>query len=92
MNDQSGRSSLWIAPTSHRSSPVRMSSAVVEDSPFFLPDGDLVFRAIEGGSNYLYRMKTDGTNRHKITPERILDSIDVSPDGRWVVAAIGKFR
>ncbi len=86
MNDQNGRSSLWIAPTSHRSSPVRMSSAVVEDSPFFLPDGDLVFRAIEGGYNYLYRMNTDGTNRRKITPERILDSIDVSPDGRWVVA------
>ena len=86
MNDKNGRSSLWIAPTSHRSSPVRISSTVVEDSPFFLPDGDLVFRAIEGGYNYLYRMKTDGTNRRKITPERILDSIDVSPDGRWVVA------
>jgi eukaryotic-like serine/threonine-protein kinase len=89
MNDQNGRSSLWIAPTSHRSSPVRMSSAAVEDSPFFLPDGDLVFRAIEGGSNYLYRMKTDGTSRHKISPERILDSVDVSPDGRWVVAVSG---
>jgi eukaryotic-like serine/threonine-protein kinase len=86
MNDQNGRSSLWIAPASHRSSPVRISSPAVEDSPFFLPDGDLVFRAIEGGSNYLYRMKTDGANRHKISPERILDSIDVSSDGRWIIA------
>ena len=85
MKDQSGHSNLWIAPTSHRSSPTRISSEAVEDSPFFLPDGDLVFRAIEGGSNFLYRMKADGTGRRKITPERILDIESVSPDGRWVV-------
>jgi len=86
MNDQSGRSNLWIAPTSRRSSPIHLTSAAVEDSPSFLPDGDLVFRAIEGGSNFLYRMKTDGTGRRKITPDRILDSDGVSPDGRWVIA------
>jgi hypothetical protein len=86
MSDQSGRSNLWIAPTSRRSSPVHISSAAVEDSPFFLPGGDLVFRAIEAGSNFLYRIKTDGTGRRKITSERILDSLAVSPDGRWVVA------
>src|ERR1700721_2336947 len=89
MKDQSGHTNLWIAPTSRRSSPVRISSAAVEDSPFFLPYGDLIFRAIEGGSNFLYRMKTDGTNRQKISQERILDSVDVSPDGRWVVAVSG---
>jgi hypothetical protein len=33
-------------------------------------------------------MKADGTGRHKITSQRILDSGAVSPDGRWVVAAI----
>jgi eukaryotic-like serine/threonine-protein kinase len=86
MNDKSGRSSLWIAPTNRRSSPVRISSTAVEDSPHFLPDGDLVFRAIEGGSNFLYRMKADGTGRRKITSDRILDAPAVSPDGRWIVA------
>ena len=30
-------------------------------------------------------MKTDGTDRRKITSERILDIESVSPDGRWVV-------
>ena len=35
MKDPSGRSSLWIAPISRRSSPVHLSSAAVEDSPFF---------------------------------------------------------
>jgi eukaryotic-like serine/threonine-protein kinase len=83
--DQSGRSNLWVAPAGRRSSPVRISSAVAEDSPFFLPGGDLVFRAVEGGSNFLYRMKIDGSVRQKITPERILDINGVSPDGRWVV-------
>jgi DNA-binding winged helix-turn-helix (wHTH) protein/Tol biopolymer transport system component len=83
-NDQSGHSNLWVAPTSRRTPPVRISSPATEDSPYFLPDGEIVFRAIEGGSNYLYRMKTDGSARKKISPERILDIYDVSPDGRWV--------
>jgi serine/threonine protein kinase/Tol biopolymer transport system component len=88
MNDQSNNASLWIAPTNRRSSPVRISSTSIEDSPYFLPDGDIVFRAIEGGSNFLYRMKADGTGRSKISPERILDTISVSPDGRWIVAGV----
>jgi eukaryotic-like serine/threonine-protein kinase len=86
MNDASGRSGLWIAPTNHRSSPVRISSNATEDSPFFLPNGDLVFRAIEGNANFVYRMKVDGTERRKVSPERIFDAITVSPDGRWFVA------
>jgi eukaryotic-like serine/threonine-protein kinase len=88
MSDQSGRSNLWIAPTSRRSAPRQFSSAFVEDQPFFLPDGDLLFRAIEGGSNFVYRMKADGTGRSKISPQRILDFLSVSSDGRWAVAAV----
>ncbi len=88
MNDQSGRSNLWVAPTNHRSSPRRIPSAAQEDSPFFLPGGDLVFRAIEGGLNSIYRMKTDGTARRRTVPDRILEIMAVSPDGRWVVAAV----
>jgi Tol biopolymer transport system component len=83
--DESGRSNLWIAPTSHRSSPVHISSPAQEDSPYFLPESDLVFRAIEGGSSFLYRMNADGSNRRKVSPERILDLAAVSPDGRWAI-------
>ncbi len=87
MNDpSSGHSSLWVAPTSRRSSPTRISSTEIEDSPHFLPDGDLVFRAVEGTSNFLYRMKPDGTGRRKLSSRRIHDIMAVSPDGRWVVA------
>jgi serine/threonine protein kinase len=88
LTEKSGHSSLWIAPTNRHSSPVRISSTAIEDSPYFLPDGDLVFRAVEGGSNFLYRMKVDGTGRRKITSELVLDAIAVSPDGRWFVAAV----
>ena len=88
MNDQSGRSGLWIAPTNRRSSPRHLSSSAIEDNPIFLPDGDLLFRAVEGGSNFIYRMKPDGTDRRKIIPDRILDIKNISPDGRWVVATV----
>jgi eukaryotic-like serine/threonine-protein kinase len=88
VNDKDGRSSLWVAPTNRRSSPTRISPpTAIEDSPFFLPDGDIVFRAIEGESNFLYRMKADGTDRRKISPHRVLDAFALSPDGLWFVAA-----
>jgi serine/threonine protein kinase/Tol biopolymer transport system component len=85
MVDQNGRSNLWVAPTNHRTSPQHISSSTVEDSPFFLADGDLAFRALESGSNFLYRMKTDGTGRRKIIPDRVLGLTGVSRDGRWVI-------
>jgi Tol biopolymer transport system component len=91
MSDPSGHSSLWVALTDHSSSPKRISLAgtETEDSPFFLPDGDLIFRAIESGSNFLYRMKADGSGRRRISPQRIFDARAVSPDGRWVIACGG---
>ena len=33
-------------------------------------------------------MKADGTGRSKISPQRVLDFLSVSPDGRWGVAAV----
>ncbi len=86
-NDPNGNSSLWIVPTSRRSSPVRISPAAsIDDSPLFLADGDVVFRSVEGGINFLNRMKSDGSGRRKITSQRVIDVVSVSPDGRWVVA------
>jgi serine/threonine protein kinase len=87
-NDAAGRASIWVAPTNRRSAPVRISSTAIEDSPRFLPDGDLIFRAVEGRSNFLYRMNADGSGRIKVRSERVLDLSTVSPDGRWVTAAV----
>jgi len=81
--DPNGLPNLWVAPTDHRSSPRHIVSSAPEDRPFFLPDGDLLFRASEGGSLFLYRMHADGSDRRKISP--IIDLASVSPDGRWAV-------
>jgi eukaryotic-like serine/threonine-protein kinase len=86
MKDQTGISHLWLATTNHRSSPRQMPSATSEDSPAFLPDGDLIFRGTENGLNFLYRIKPDGTGRQKISPNPILDFYSLSPDGRWAIA------
>jgi hypothetical protein len=83
--DAAGHAGIYVAPANRRSAPVRISTNQIEDSPSFLPEGDLVFRAFEGGSNFLYRMKADGTARRKIISERILDLFGMSPDGRWIM-------
>ena len=80
------RITIWIAPTDRSSSPVRLSSNTNDDSPLFLPNGDLAFRSVEKGRNFAYRMKSDGTSREKITNDVILDLLSVSPDGRWLIA------
>jgi eukaryotic-like serine/threonine-protein kinase len=78
---------VWVAPTDHRSAPHSITSAGNEDSPHFLPDGDLLLRVSEGSTNYLYRLRADGTNRRKTGPAHILDFSGVSPDGRWAIAS-----
>jgi eukaryotic-like serine/threonine-protein kinase len=88
MLDANERTSLWVAPTNRSSSPVRLSSSVAEDSPNFLPDGDLLFRATEGSLNYLYRSKSDGTGRHKLIPDSIFDINGLSRDGQWVLTGV----
>jgi len=88
MKDRNSVAHLWIAPTNHRSSPRQISSSEAsEESPSFLPNDALLFRAVEDGVNFLYRMKSDGTDRHKIIPDPILDFVANSPDGRWAVVA-----
>ena len=87
LKDQNGISHVWLSPTDHRTSPRELASAAGQDSPRFLPNGDLLLRATEDGKNFLYRVSQDGTQRRKITPDPILDVISVSPDGRWVLAS-----
>lgn len=82
----SGHSSIWIAPANRRHPPKSISTSPNEDSPRFLPNGDLIFRVIEGGSNFIYTMHPDGSGRRKLFPDRMLDLFAVSPDGRWIAA------
>ncbi|HXY08614.1 MAG TPA: protein kinase, partial [Terriglobales bacterium] len=84
--DRDGVSHIWVGTTDRRSSPREIPSAVSEDCPFYLPNGDLVFRRREAGHNFVYRMKTDGSARSKIISDSIDDLFSVSPDGAWLVA------
>jgi hypothetical protein len=88
MKDDKGISHLWIAPVDRRSSPQRLESRDSEDSPFFVPDGDLIYRLSRGGINYLYTRKQDGSGEKKVMEEPILNFLALSPDGKWVM--VGK--
>jgi serine/threonine protein kinase/Tol biopolymer transport system component len=83
--DEKGISHLWIASTDRRSSPQRLTSAESEDEPMFLPNGNLIYRASEGGRNYVYTRQQDGTGREKWLEKEIMDLQSVSPDGRWII-------
>lgn len=83
--DERGISQLWLASTDHRSSPWQLSSVENEDSPMFLPNGNLVYRATEGERNYIYTRQPDGSGKRKLLEEAVLDLTSVSPDGRWIV-------
>ena len=86
--DKEGHARLWLASLDLRFPPRQFQSSFDEDEPHFDPDGNLYFRAAEGVSNFLYRMKEDGSGRVKLYPGAILELSDdaVSPDGRWVLA------
>jgi eukaryotic-like serine/threonine-protein kinase len=87
VRDDAGHAHLWLAPVDRRSSPRELVSPTSQDSPWFLPSGDLVLRSIEGMQNYLYRINPDGTGRRKITPDPVFDVFSASPNGRWIVAS-----
>ena len=82
--DEKGVSHIWIASTDHRTSPQQLSSVENEDSPMFLPNGNLVYRGSEGGKNYIFTRQRDGSGRKKLLEPAILDLTAVSPDGRWI--------
>ena len=82
--EQTGVSHLWMVPADRSSSPRQLSPMASEDSPYFLPDGELLFRSTEGGSNFVYREKQDGTSRRKIISDPMFDLFAMSPDGKWV--------
>jgi Tol biopolymer transport system component len=84
MKDEKGLPHLWTASTDHRSSPRQIPSRGSEDSPRFLPNGELVYRSSEGGKNYIFTQKLDGTAKRKLNDQPILELREVSPDGRWI--------
>ena len=83
--DPQGRVRLWMADFDLRTSPQQFASTVDEDQPSFDDTGNIYFRAAEGGSNFLYRMRADGSAREKALSDPIFEFDAVSPDGQWAV-------
>jgi eukaryotic-like serine/threonine-protein kinase len=75
-------SQIWLAPLDRRTPP----RLVVEsgDQVSFGAPGELIFRSRAKG-NALARIKTDGTGFERVPTVSVLDKLDVSPDGEWVI-------
>jgi hypothetical protein len=80
-----GQWRLWLALLDRRSSPRQLPSSTSDDVPIFLPSGEIIFRAREEKSNYLCRVKEDGSGRQKVIPDPIIFLNGASPDGNWAV-------
>jgi eukaryotic-like serine/threonine-protein kinase len=87
--DENGHSKLWVAPLNRRSSPRQIPSTTIDDSVHCLPDGDVLFRAVEGQTNFVERMHVDGSGRRKVSPLPIFDLLATSPNGKWAIVQAG---
>ncbi len=83
--DADGSSHIWIAALNRRTPPQQVPTSVPADSPLFLSDTEIIFRALEDGKHYLERAHVDGSDRRKIVPHPIVGFRDISPDRKWIV-------
>jgi Tol biopolymer transport system component len=81
---ETGSSPVWIAALDGRSSP-RQIAAINARKVYPGGDGRVIFKGNENGSNFVYRVKEDGTELQKLLR---IDSagplFSASPDGRWI--------
>jgi Tol biopolymer transport system component len=92
-SNEVGRYPVWLARLNRRSSPQQVTARDARKA-FFGTSVDVLFSGQEKGTNFLYRVKEDGSD----LPERLptpdylgrqlylADSgFSVSPDGKWAV-------
>jgi serine/threonine protein kinase len=89
-SDAEGKSALWLASLDRRFPPKRLPFSSEAYRPFFAPNGSIVFFGKEGRSNYIYRMKEDGTGQEKLIPDPVIYLLAVSPDGQWIVVWVAR--
>ncbi len=82
------KSHIWVAPLDRRTPPRQLPSDAAQDMVRFLPNGDLLFRQVEGNSNYLYRSKPDGSGAAQAIPVPIFIFTNISPDGEWAAVRV----
>lgn len=83
--DREGKNRLWLAPLDRRSPPGQIPN-VEGDGPVFAPNGEVLFRAREGGYGFAYRVRADGTGLRKASEHPVIETEGVSPDGKWLMA------
>jgi hypothetical protein len=81
------KSQLWTAAID-RSSPARQIRDAVGTWPHFGQRDEILFQRAEGNTNYLERIKQDGSDRTKVFPYPILEIGAISPGRKWIVATV----
>ena len=84
------RHHAWVAPTDHTAPPRQITSPDQDDdSVHVLRNGGFVFRRREQGRYFVFAIKRDGSELHKVLPIAV-SQMNVSPDGEFVVAFGGE--
>jgi len=90
---EGGRYPVWLAALNRRSPP-RQVTANDARKAFFGPDGEVLFLGQEGDTNFLFRVKEDGSELPQVIPPAHYQGrqvylasfgLNVSPGGKWVV-------
>jgi len=76
-----GQMQIWIAPLDHQLPPRLLVRNA--DQPAFGGNGQVFFRLLGNKTNYLYRMREDGSSQQRVFDFPILHFQSVSPAGRW---------
>jgi Tol biopolymer transport system component len=76
---------IWLAPLDHNSPPRLITRGGDEVS--FGAEGEILFRQLGGTSNFLARIKRDGSQLERVMNDPIAEKLSVSPSGEWVVVA-----
>jgi serine/threonine protein kinase/Tol biopolymer transport system component len=77
-----GSKSIFVAAVD-RGSPPRLLTKDADEASFAGPT-EVVFRQLGEKSNYLARLRIDGTGLERILNSPIAEKSGTSPDGRWV--------
>ncbi len=88
MKDEKGVSHLWVASTDRRSPPRMLPSKENQDSPFYLQNGDLIYRCNEGRLNFICTRREDGSGEKRVSDQAILEFQGMSPDGKWAALLV----
>jgi Tol biopolymer transport system component len=89
-DDAAGKSAVWVAFLDRHVAPQQVRLPSEAYRPFFGPDGRIILFRRAGQSNYVYRMRSDGTGQERIIPDPVIYLLGVSPDGQWAVAWVAR--